>query len=85
MAVIYTKNAYPPHIFTSSLQTITESSKNALPRRRHHRTGILMDDDIRSRETAQNSLLHLVGDYVRLHQREVIFHFQMYLNKASRP
>ena len=85
MAVIYTKNADLPHTFTSSLQTITQSSKNALPRQRHHRTGILMDNDIRTRETVQNCLLHLIGNHVCLNQREVIFHFQMYLNKASRP
>ncbi|VTN12918.1 Uncharacterised protein [Raoultella terrigena] len=74
-----------PHIFTSSLQTITQSLKNALPRQRHHRTGVLMDNDIRTRKTVQNRLLHLVGNDVCLNQWQVIFHFQMYLNKASRP
>jgi hypothetical protein len=44
-----------------------------------------MNNHIGAGETAQNRLLYLFGDKVRLNQRQVIVHFQMYLNKAGRP
>ena len=33
----------------------------------------------------QNRLLHLIGNVMRLNQRQVVFHFNMNLNKAGRP
>jgi len=44
-----------------------------------------MDDHIGTRETAQNCLFNLLGHQMRLNKREIVVHFQMNLNKASRP
>ena len=81
---LYKKCRADPHFYIE-FTDYNLTLKKALLRRWHHRTGILMDNDIGSRETAQNRLLHLVCNHVGLHQREVIFHFQMNLNKAGRP
>lgn len=44
-----------------------------------------MNNDVRPRKPEQDRLLHLFGDKVRLNERQVVFHFEMKLDKAGRP
>lgn len=80
MAVIYTQNAGLALFFYQHLRKLKPF---AFPG--DDRTGILMNNHIRPWKTPQNRLLYLFSHQMRLNEREIIFHFQMNLNKAGRP
>ncbi len=54
---LYKKCRSAPHFYIE-FTDYNLTLKKALLRRWHHRAGILMDNDIGPRETAQNRLLH---------------------------
>lgn len=44
-----------------------------------------MNDDIRPRKTVPQRLFHLIGQPMRLTQRQRVFHLQMQLDETRRP
>ena len=43
-----------------------------------------MDDDVGARKLATQCLFNLIGHLMGLHQRQMVVHFQMQLNKTRR-
>lgn len=56
-----------------------------LPTRRHHGARIQVNDDVRPRKTLPQGLFHLIGQPVRLAQRQRVLHLQMQLDETRRP